>query len=190
MGKQLEQVVLLVFEFCGAQLRSGIWAVLWRPAPFHSNRAFQSEWKWKLQLKEMVLLGACGEGWVSAKREPARWCCLAQVRVLSAASQVGACRSCNRKNVLGKGACAAPARGRGRKMLYGGSCGEAVEGLCSSPMTRCPVAASSGGGEAGPAGAGAVQGKELLPYRKPRSRIWLRGGWLAPSTAMAQGLLV
>lgn len=37
----------------------------------------------------------------------------------------------------------APAHGRGRKMLYSGFSREAAEGLCSSPMTRCPVAASS-----------------------------------------------
>jgi len=87
----------------------------------------------------------------------------------------------------------APAHGRGRKMLYSGLSREAARGLCSSPMTRCPVAASSswlrqpaeGGREAGSLGPsqaglawlelGSVQGKESFTYRKPGSRIsWLR----------------
>lgn len=38
---------------------------------------------------------------------------------------------------------------------------------------------------------GAVQGKGLLTYRKPSSRIpWLGGGWLCPNIALAQGYLV
>lgn len=75
-------------------------------------------------------------------------------------------------------------RGSGGIMLFS----DDTVSCCSIQLQR--EAARGGGGEAGPAGAGAVQGRELLPYRKPRSRIWLRGGWLGPSTAMAQGLLV